>query len=141
MSKQTAAVLKGSDPRPQLPLTIEWNVAALDLSTWTKLEFTVEESGLLIGTVTLNNQTISIKEGYISKNSKLKFTFTDNDGNSYLAKGLYTPANPNTNTPAQISGTFKALTDGQTNEEVEGPGEVDDPTWSATAETGNDSDH
>lgn len=140
MSKQTAAVLKGSDPRPQLPITIEWNVAAEDLSAWTHLEFTVEESGLLTGTVTLNNQSISIKEGYISKNSKLKFTF-DNGGNSYLAKGLYTPANPNTNTPAQISGTFKALSDNRTNEELEGPGEVDDPTWSATAQGGADPDH
>jgi hypothetical protein len=133
MTKQTAAVLKGSDPRPQLPLTVQWNVAAGNLSTWTKLQFTLEKSGLLTGTVTLNNQTIAISEGYISKNNKVKFSFTDANGNYYLAKGLYVPGSGST--AARISGSLlvppiKAATG------KPGIGDTDDGTWSATAQGG-----
>jgi len=138
MTKQTAAVLKGSDPRPQLPLLTSWTVTAGDMSDWTSMTFSDETSGLLSGSVTLNRASRSISQGYISKNNKVKFMFTDADGNQYLAKGTYTPASGNT--PAKIiNGTYKSLTADKANEERKGPGDYEeDPTWSATAQTGTD---
>jgi hypothetical protein len=89
---------------------------------------------MLTGTVTLNRQSVPISEGYISKNAKVKFMFTDANGNKYLAKGLYTPGSGTT--AATISGTYKLLPDDHTDEEHKGISDADDPTWSATAQTG-----
>jgi hypothetical protein len=136
MNKQTAAVLKGDDPRPQLPLKVFWTVKPTELSEWTALEFTAETSGHLTGTVILNGATVNIDDGHIDKNSKVKFSFRDDSGTLYVAEGTYKPAHPANHIDDRIEeGKVKHKKSG--NDDGGQPFRAtDDGTWTATAQTG-----